>query len=141
MTGTDSVRAADTTAVYTNLFGFGRSRMVTTRAMTRSQSAHANDDEGPMDFQAPVYIGYQEYPTDVEAFDQVATVEEEKLPYDDVVSWTKYVSSGDIESSSVVLHDVKLSSVSTFCDVPSVGVLNVRSISVYSATSSISNVR
>ena len=69
MTGTDSVRAADNTAVRTNLFGFGRSRMVTTRAMTRSQAAHANDDEGPMDFQAPVYIGYQEYPTDVEAFD------------------------------------------------------------------------
>ena len=47
-------------------------------------------------------------------------MEEEKLPYDDVVSWTKYVSSGDIESSSVVLHDVKLPSVSAFCDVPSV---------------------
>ena len=138
MTGTDSVRAADNTAVYTNSNVFERFRMVTTRAMTRSQAAHANDDEGPMDFQAPVYIGYQEYPTDVEAFDQVATVEEEKLPYDDVVSWTKYVSSGDIESSSVVLHDVKLPSVSTFCDVPSVGVFNVRSIS---ATSSISNVR
>mmetsp|Transcript_1916 Transcript_1916/g.3025 ORF Transcript_1916/g.3025 Transcript_1916/m.3025 type:complete len:98 (-) Transcript_1916:276-569(-) len=96
--------------------------MVVTRAMTRSQLAHANDDEGPTDFQEPVYIGDHEYPTDVETFDQVATVEEEKLPYDDVVSWTKYVSSGDIESSSVVLHDVKLPSVSTYCDVPSVGV-------------------
>ena len=138
MTGTDSVRAADTTAVYTNLNVFERFRMVTTRAMTRSQLAHANNDEGPTDFQEPVYIGDHEYPMDVKAFDHVATVEEEKLPYDDVVSWTKYVSNGDIESSSVVLHDVKLSSVSAFCDVPNVGVLNVRSIS---ATSSISNVR
>ena len=143
MTGTDSVGAADTTAVYTNLFGFGRSRMVTTRAMTRSQSAHANDDEGPMDFQAPVYIGYQEYPTDVEAFDRVAAVEEEKLPYDDAVSWTEYVSSGDIESPPIVPQDVKLSSVPSdvpSVGVPSVGVPSVRSSSVSSATDSVPQV-
>ena len=62
MTGTDSVGAADTTAVYTNLFSFGCFRMVTTRAMTRSQLTHASDDKGSTDFQEPVYIGDYESP-------------------------------------------------------------------------------
>ena len=114
--------------------------MVTTRAMTRSQLAHATNEEGSTDFQEPVYIGDYESPEDVETFAQAAAVEEEKLPDDDAVLWTEYVSSGDIDPPPVVLHDVKLPSVLISCGVPSVRVCRVWSVSVSSATSSVPQV-
>eukprot|EP00816_Leptocylindrus_hargravesii_P005539 CAMPEP_0196827006 /NCGR_PEP_ID=MMETSP1362-20130617/93930_1 /TAXON_ID=163516 /ORGANISM="Leptocylindrus danicus, Strain CCMP1856" /LENGTH=69 /DNA_ID=CAMNT_0042207617 /DNA_START=692 /DNA_END=901 /DNA_ORIENTATION=- len=58
--------------------------------MTRSQMAHATTDQDAMDFQDPDYIRDGEGPLDVDILDQVATVEEEDLPNDDVASWTTY---------------------------------------------------
>ena len=112
---------------------------MTTRAMTRSQLAHATIDEDTVDFQEPEYIGDDESPEDVETFDQVAIVEEEDLPDGDAVSWTEYVSSGNVESPPVVPHDVKLPWVLIPCGVPSVGV-SVWCDGVSSVTSSVPSV-
>eukprot|EP00816_Leptocylindrus_hargravesii_P012043 CAMPEP_0196825346 /NCGR_PEP_ID=MMETSP1362-20130617/92997_1 /TAXON_ID=163516 /ORGANISM="Leptocylindrus danicus, Strain CCMP1856" /LENGTH=93 /DNA_ID=CAMNT_0042205753 /DNA_START=1511 /DNA_END=1789 /DNA_ORIENTATION=+ len=90
--------------------------------MKRSQLAHATIDKDTTDFQEPEHLGDNKSPEDVEIFDQAAIVEEEDLPDDNAVSWTEYVSTGDVESPPVVRHDIKLPWISIPCGVPSVGV-------------------
>jgi len=70
--------------------------------------AHATTDEDAMDFQDPDNIRNNKSPLDVDIFNQVAAAVEEDLPNDNVVSWTKYFSGGDVESPQKVPHDVKL---------------------------------
>ena len=108
---------------------------MTTRAMTRSQLAHATIDESTVDFQEPEYIGNDKSPEDVETFDQVAIAVKEDLPDGNAVSWTEYVRGGNVESPPVIPHDVKLPQGLIPYGVPSVGV-SVWSVSVSSATSS-----
>ena len=105
----------------------------------RSQLAHATIDESTVDFQEPEYIGNDESPEDVETFDQVAIVEKEDLPNGNAVSWTEYVSGGNVESPPVIPHDVKLPQVSIPSGVPSVGV-SVWCDGVSSVTSSVPSV-
>ena len=93
-----------------------------TRAMARSQAIQATNHEDTMNTRDSDSIWYLES-SDDDIFDDEVAAEDEDVPDDDAASWTTYYSGGDDESPPPVLHDVKLPSVSAFCDVPSVGVV------------------
>jgi len=103
--------------------------------MARSQAIQATNHEDTTNTRDSDSIRHLES-SDDDIFDDEVAAEDEDVPDDDAASWTTYYSGGDDESPPPVLHDVKLPSVSAFCDVPNVGVLNVRSISVSAASSS-----